>query len=538
MDKCSKSFIPLRSPGCCLSDEDRLRYGGIGVQPIPADDLAATVAAMIEHAAYHLPEDWVRALRFGHDREEDPVGRDIYKQLMYNAMAASEARRPTCQDTGQAVIFIEIGQDVHIIGGSLHEAIQRGVAQGYRTLRASIVRDALFDRRNTQNNTPAVVHLEIVRGRRMAIHLAEKGFGSENKCFMTMYRYPNEGEAAVLAYVLSMVEKSGAGWCPPGMLSIAVGGNFELAPKLAKRALYEPFDMDLLLQKESADPAGVTENERLRIKLFNEINRIGIGPQGLGGTSTVLDVKLTTAPTHIAGLPIAVNVQCNKAHHLSAELDGSGPVTEFPTPDFAAYIGGLGVPSTTARKLSVPMSRADVESLVAGEPLLLTGTLLTGRDAAHKRMIETMNRGQPLPVELRDQFIYYVGPVPAQPGEIIGPAGPTTGFRMDLYTPPLLRAAGLAGTIGKAERSPELVQVISETKTVYLIATGGAAYLQARAITGVKVLAYHDLGPEAIHELEVRDFPVIVAVDSRGNNIHETGRLRNQQMKTERNGRS
>jgi fumarate hydratase class I len=513
-----------------LGQSELEAYGRLGIQPIAAEDVRETVAALVEATAYGLPEDWFRALRFGMEREEDPLGREIYRQLLLNAVESARARRPTCQDTGQAVFFIELGRDVHLVGGELEEAIHAGVAAGYRTLRASMVRDALFDRRNTGDNTPAVIHVLPVPGRRLTIHLLEKGYGSENKCFMTMYPYPNEGEDAVVSYVCGQVERAGAGWCPPGMLSVAVGGNFEQAPLLAKRALLEPFDMDVLLDRAEAAAGELTPAERLRVRLFREVNRLGIGPQGLGGTTTVLDVKLVTAPTHIAGLPIAVNVQCNKAHHRSVTLDGSGAVSELPLPDLDLHAGLAEIQPTPARRIRLPLDEATRRSLRIGERLLLSGRLLTARDAAHKRMISGLQRGEPLPVDLRGQVIYYVGPVPPLPGEVIGPAGPTTAHRMDPYTPVLLEQAGLAGTIGKGERGPETVAAIHRTGTVYMIAIGGAGYLQSRTIRRVRVLAYPDLGTEAIRELEVEDFPVIVAVDSHGGNLHDTGRRRHGQV--------
>jgi len=520
------TFLPRWSPA--LGPENGLRevYGALGIQPIAAEDVRATVAAMVEHAACFLPEDFLRALRFGLDHERSALGREIYRQLLRNAAAAAAARRPTCQDTGQAVVFLDVGQDVRVVGGGLEEAVQRGVREGYRTLRPSIVADALFGRKNTGDNTPALIHVRLVEGRAIEVHLLEKGYGSENKSFMTMYPYPHGGEEAVVKYVCEMVSKAGADWCPPGFLSVAVGGNFETAPLLAKRALLESFDMDLLLARAASNPGDLTAREKLRVRLFEAVNRIGIGPQGLGGITTVLDVKVTTAPTHMAGLPIAVNVQCNKAHHLGAVLDGSGAVTSFAEPDFVPYVSGLEEAPAEARRLGVPMDRATRLSLRAGERVLLTGRLLAARDAAHKRMADCLARGERLPVDLEGQFLYYVGPVAPLEGEVVGSAGPTTASRMDPYTPRLLREARLAGTIGKSERGPEVIQAIRETGSVYLVATGGAGYLQSRSITAVRTLAYEDLGPEAIRELQVVDFPAIVAVDSRGENLHEAGRRR------------
>ena len=521
------AFEPRVSPALEFSTEERSAYARLGLQPIAAADIEATVAAMIEHAAYHINEDWLRALRFGHDREESERGRAIYRLILQNAAAASAARRPTCQDTGQAVVFVDLGQEAVVVGGRLEEAVNRGVAKGYKTLRASVVSDPLFARKNTKDNTPAVLHTRLVPGRAIHVHVAEKGFGSENKSFMTMYPYPGGGTKAVGELVVAGIAKAGADWCPPGSISVAVGGNFEQAPLMAKRALLEPFDMDLLLDRAKVHPESLTVEEKFRIELFEAVNALGLGPQGLGGTTAVVDVKLTTAPTHIAGLPVAVNVQCNKAHHLDAVLDGSGPVTSFPRPDVAPYLAGLDADggADTVLRIKLPLDERTRKSLRAGQRLLLTGKLLTARDAAHKRMIETLDRGERLPVELAGQLVYYVGPVDPLPGEVVGSAGPTTASRMDPYTPRLLRETGLAGTIGKSERGAAVVAAIKETGTIYMIAVGGAGYVQSRCIRSVKVLAYGELGTEAIRELEVEDFPVVVAVDSDGNNLHQSGRL-------------
>jgi len=496
-------------------------YAALGLQPLLADDVERTVAAMVLHAATQLPEDFLRALRFGWERESNDLARSIYRSLLDNAAQAAAAGRPTCQDTGQAVLFAELGQDLHVLGGDLEAAIQRGVAAGYRSLRASIVRDALFDRRNTGDNTPAIVHLRVVPGRRLTLHLAEKGFGSENKSFLTMYPYPQGGEDAVVAFVLEQVRHAGAGWCPPGVLSVAVGYNFETAPLMAKRALFDEFDMDLLLARAAAAPESLDPAERLRVRLFREVNALQLGPQGLGGLTTVLDVKLRTGPTHIAGLPIAVNLQCNKAHHLSVTLDGAGPRLHFPRADAAAYRLPPGREPAPARRVQLPLDDETRRSLRAGDRLLLNGRLLTARDAAHRRMVDALARDEPLPVSLAGELIYYVGPIEPVAGEVVGPAGPTTASRMDPYTAPLLQRAGLAGAIGKGERGPEAVRDFVAAGAVYLIAIGGAGYLQSRTVTATELLAYPDLGPEAIRSFEVRDFPVVVAIDTLGSNLHD-----------------
>ncbi len=522
-----------RSPAIDINDAQWSQYEDLGLQPFAADDIRRTIAAMVEHAGCFLPEDFFRALRFGLDREVSESGKGIYRLLLKNAIAAAEARRPACQDTGQAVVFADIGQDARIVGGDLEQAVNEGVVEGYGSFRGSVVKDALFDRKNTGDNSPAILHTRIVPGNDIVLHVAEKGYGSENKSFMTMYPYPQGGQEAVVKYVLENVEKAGADWCPPGVISVAVGGNFEEAPLMAKRALLEPFDMDLLLERAKSNPESLTDNDKLRIRLFEEINAIGIGPQGLGGVTTVLDVKLQTAPTHIAGMPIAVNVQCNKAHHISIRLDGSGPVLDMPKADFALYAAGLDEDSGPMRRVNVPMDEETRRSLRAGERLLLNGRILTGRDAAHKRLIDTLDRGEKLPVDLTGHFIYFVGPIDPQPGEVVGPAGPTTSSRMDPYTPRLLREAGLAGSIGKSERGQVVVDAMKETGTVYMIATGGAGYLQSRTIKGVEILAYEDLGTEAIRAFDVEDFPVVVAADSTGENLHRTGREKYGKIKKE-----
>jgi fumarate hydratase class I len=525
MDTRINPFELYRSPHLSVSDAEWQAYQTLQIQPIAAQDISDTLAAMVAHGACNLPEDFVRALRFGFDREKSPLGRSIYRQLLENAVAASQAGRPSCQDTGQAVVFIDIGQNVRLIGGNIHDAVQEGIARGYKTLRASIVADALFNRKNTGNNTPAILHTRLVPGHSIEIQVAQKGYGSENKSFMTMYPYPQGGEEAVEKFVCEMISKAGADWCPPGMLSIAVGGNFETAPLMAKRALLEPFDMDIILNQFERDPAALSARDRLRVRLFDAVNRIGIGPQGLGGFTTVLDVKLTTAPTHIAGLPIAVNVQCSKAHHIASRLDGHGPVTQFARSEFLPYLAGLETEHNETRRVTLPFQPEVLATLRAGERLLLSGTILTGRDAAHKRMIETLDRKEPLPVDLKGQCIYYVGPVDPRLDEIVGSAGPTTSSRMDPYAPRLFREQGLAATIGKSEIGDSVIAAIRETGGIYMIATGGAGFLQSKTITKVDVLAYADLGTEAIRRFEVQDFPVIVAVDSHGGNLHRQGRL-------------
>ncbi len=496
-----------------------------GVHAIDVDDVRATLAAMVVHAGTHLPEDALRALRFGYEREGSDRGRSIYRQLLQNVAGASAAGRPTCQDTGQAVVFVDLGEDVHLIGGSLDDAVNAGVAEGYSGFRKSIVRDALFDRTNTRDNTPAVLHLRRVPGRTLRLSLAEKGYGSENKSAMVMFPEPNAGVDAVVRVVLEHLDRAGAGWCPPGILSVAVGGSFELAPLMAKRALLQPFDMDTLLERADREPSSLSQHERLRVRLFHEVNALGIGPQGLGGMTTVLDVKLSTGPTHIAGLPIAINMQCNKNHHLSAVLDGGGPITQFEAPDVSSWTVGIDLESPEgARRLQLPLSAQDVASLEAGQRVLLSGRLLTGRDAAHKRMVELLDRGEPLPVDLRGQLIYYVGPVDPVAGEVIGPAGPTTASRMDPYVGRLMAEAGLLGSIGKGEHGRAATRAIQEQGGVFMVATGGAAWLQARSVVGVQTLAWPELGTEAIRALEVVDFPAVVALDTHGGDVHRQGR--------------
>jgi fumarate hydratase, class I len=512
------------SPYLDLSPGQLGAFETLDVQPIAVADVRQTVAALARHAACHMPADALRALRWGHDREQSPLGRSIFRQLLRNAAAASAAGRPTCQDTGQAVVVLEIGQEVRFVGGSLEKAVTEGVIDGYKLWRKSIVRDALLDRANSGNNAPAVMHVRFIPGREVRVHLMEKGYGSENKSFMTMYPYPQGGEEAVVDFVKQGVSKAGADWCPPGVLSVAVGGNFESAPLMAKMALLGPLDMEQLLRKEEESPHALSSNEKLRIRLFREVNGLGIGPQGLGGVCALLDVKVTTAPTHIAGLPIAVNVQCNKLHHASAVLDGSGPVLSFPIVEVGPFLEGLPDDPGVARRIQVPMDRETMHSLHAGERVLLTGRILTGRDAAHHRMMEVLDRGEPLPVDLRGQLLYYVGPVDPAPGEVVGSAGPTTARRMDPFHPRLLRETGLFGAIGKSERGPEVVEAIKDTATVYMIAIGGAGYLQSRTVKHVEVLAWPDLGTEAIRAFDVEDFPAIVAVDSHGTNLHESSR--------------
>ena len=713
----------------------------LGLNPIQAQDIEDTLAGLIVHTASHMPDDFLRAIEFGIAREKSELGRQVLETLLRNYVQAGMNERPTCQDTGQACIFVEIGDHVRLEGlkegETIDDVINRAVARAYQppAMRVSTVRDALFDRRNPGNNLPAMIHHKIVSGDKIKITVAEKGYGSENKSAMTMYPNPVEDITPVLDFVLAQIRKAGADWCPPGILSIAVGGNFEMAPKLAKAGILKPFDMDILLtrakeagilelsdrnqilekaaslklpaiddkdmilkealwnhlvelrprhypplpksrakffddfdvrslatvytgspatqyvdtrklaqlQKEveearagtlsidaerlvlgeyfqdyswnyprdqgnsliwndevdrwkyirgglekynlshyrdwqwlldeasagrlslnlekavmaklyraymideinkakaaerKGEKPALSSNELARILIFMEVNNLGIGPQGLGGTTTVVDVKLTTESTHIAGMPIALCVQCNKSHHAEIVLDGSGPVLHYEEAVLDAYAGRQrlrteGVVQKDFVRVDLPdpsqpeeltAFKARVKQLKAGDFVLLNGRILTGRDAAHKRMIDTLSKGEKLPVPLDGRFIYYVGPVEPVAGEVVGPAGPTTASRMNIYAPKLIKEQGLLGIIGKAEMSEEVKRTLSEAGGVMFIAIGGAAYVQSRAIVGRKVLAYEELGPEAIQEFEVKDFPVIVAVDSEGTSVHAAGR--------------
>lgn len=486
---------------------------------IREDDLRQSIADALQFISYYHPPDFIRAMAAAHAREESPAARAAMAQILRNSRMAALGHRPLCQDTGSASVFLKIGIGARIDSRrALQEIVNDAVREAYgldtNPLRASMVHDAVFDRRNTGDNTPGYVSVALVAGDSVEIDVSAKGAGSENKAKFAVL---DPGES-VVDWVVKAVESMGAGWCPPGILGIGAGGGAEKAMLLAKEALNEPLDMaDLLARGPS------TKADEMRIDIYQRVNALGIGAQGLGGLQSVLDVKLKTFAAHAASLPVALIPNCAATRHVHFTLDGSGPA-RFTPPDLTDWPDLADDPTTTLRRVDLDsLSAESVRDLKVGETLLLSGKLYTGRDAAHRRMAEMIAKGEPLPVDLRDKAIYYVGPVDAVGDEVIGPAGPTTSTRMDRYLSSVLPATGLRVMIGKAERGPAAIDTIREAGAVYLIAVGGAAYLVAQSIRSARVVAWPDLGMEAIHEFEVRDMPVMVAVDTSGASVHSSG---------------
>jgi fumarate hydratase class I len=487
---------------------------------IRQQDFIASIADALQFISYYHPEDYIRALAAAYRREESPAAKDAMAQILTNSRMCAIGKRPICQDTGIVAAFVRVGMDVCWEGATLSitEMVNEGVRKAYllpdNVLRASIVSDPAGKRKNTGDNTPAVVHFEVVPGDKVEVRIAAKGGGSENKARFAML---NPGDDLV-EWVVSQLPGMGAGWCPPGQLGIGIGGTAEKAMLLAKEALMEPIDMTALKARGAANRI-----EELRIEIYDKVNALGIGAQGLGGLTTVLDVKILDYPTHAASKPVAIIPNCAATRHIDFELDGSG-VAQFTPPKIEDYPDVHWHPAPDARRVNLDgITRADIAQWQPGETLLLSGKLLTGRDAAHKRIAELLAKGEQLPVDFNGRFIYYVGPVDPVRGEVVGPAGPTTGTRMDKFTDTMLEQTGLIGMIGKAERGKAAIQSIKQHGAVYLIAIGGAAYLVSKAIRSAKVLAFADLGMEAIYEFEVEDMPVTVAVDANGCSVHEIG---------------
>ncbi|EAS49618.1 putative fumarate hydratase [Aurantimonas manganoxydans SI85-9A1] len=491
----------------------------MGAAPIAEADFIRSVADALQYISVYHPPDFVAHLTRAYEREESPTARSAMAQILVNSRMSALGKRPMCQDTGTVNVFVKIGMQARIDSRrSLAELVDEAVAHAYtdpaNPLRASIVADPIFERRNTGNNAPAVTHVEMVSGDRLKVTVAAKGGGSENKA---RFAALNPG-ASIVDWVLETVEGLGAGWCPPGLLGIGVGGTAEKAMILAKESLLAPIDMTDLLARGPA-----SKLEELRIEIYEAVNALGIGAQGLGGLTTVLDVKIATHPTHAASKPVGLIPQCVADRHMSFVLDGSGPATFVPPSiDLWPQIALAGAGETRRVDLD-RITPEEVAGWKAGETLLLSGRLLTGRDAAHKRMAAMLDRGEPLPVDLKGRAIYYVGPVDPIGDEVVGPAGPTTSTRMDPFTDQILAATGLLVMIGKAERGPAAIDAIRRHGAAYLIAVGGAAYLVSKAIRSSRVLALEDLGMEAIREFTVEDMPVTVAVDATGTSIHTTG---------------
>ena len=488
---------------------------------IKQSDLIESVYDALQFISYYHPKDFVDAMHEAYTKEESQASKDAIAQILINSRMCAEGHRPICQDTGIVTVFARIGMDVQWDSDmSVTDMINEGVRRAYlhpdNVLRASILADPAGARTNTKDNTPAVIHYEIVEGDKVEIEVAAKGGGSENKAKMAMLNPSDD----IVEWVLKTVPTMGAGWCPPGMLGIGIGGTAEKAAVMAKEVLMEPIDIQDLIARGPSNRA-----EELRIELYEKVNQLGIGAQGLGGLTTVLDVKIKDYPTHAASKPIAIIPNCAATRHAHFVLDGSGPSLQTPPslddwPEITWEVG-----PTAIRANLDEITREGIQSWKPGQTVLLSGKILTGRDAAHKKIQALLEAGEPMPdgVDFTNRFIYYVGPVDAVRDEAVGPAGPTTATRMDKFTDMMLSQTRLLGMIGKAERGPATTELIKEHQAVYLIAVGGAAYLVSKAITNARVVAFPELGMEAIHEFEVKDMPVTVAVDSGGNSVHVSG---------------
>ena len=488
---------------------------------IKAEDFIESVADAFQYISYYHPKDFIQAMSAAYEKEESPAAKDAMKQILVNSRMSATGHRPVCQDTGIACAFVKVGMDATFEGGmTIQEMVDEGVRRAYTNednpLRASVLMDPAGKRLNSKDNTPAVVHVEMVKGDKVEVTCAAKGGGSENKSKFVMLN-PSD---SIVDWVVETVPKMGAGWCPPGMLGIGVGGTAEKAMVLAKESLMDPIDMQELLKRGPNNKV-----EELRIEIYDAVNKLGIGAQGLGGVTTVLDVKIKDWPTHAASKPVAMIPNCAATRHIHFTLDGAGPamltppsIEDWPDMEYEA--------SADAKRVDMDnVTPQEVASWKPGDVLLLNGKILTGRDAAHKKIKDLLDSGEGLPegLDFNNRFIYYVGPVDAVRDEAVGPAGPTTATRMDKFTEMMLDKTGLLGMIGKAERGDEAIEAIKKHESVYLMATGGAAYLVSKAIKNSRVVAFPELGMEAVYEFEVEDMPVTVAVDSSGESVHKTG---------------
>lgn len=486
---------------------------------IRKQDFIDSVADALQYISYYHPLDFVQALEKAYNKEQSQAAKDAIAQILINSRMSAEGHRPLCQDTGIVTCFVKIGMQVQwdsdlTVQEMVDEGVRRAYTDTHNPLRASIVADPAGRRINTKDNTPSVVHIEMVPGNQVEVALAAKGGGSENKAKMAMLNPSDD----IAEWVLQTLPTMGAGWCPPGMLGIGIGGTAEKAAVLAKESLMDPVDIHELIERGAE-----TTEEKLRLEIFEKANKLGIGAQGLGGLTTVVDIKVKSAPTHAASKPVVMIPNCAATRHVHFTLDGSG-AAELTPPKLEDWPEVTWEVGENVRRVNLDtVTRDDIAQWKMGETVLLSGKLLTGRDAAHKRIQEMLVNGEPLPVDFKDRFIYYVGPVDAIGEEAVGPAGPTTATRMDKFTDLMLEETGLIGMIGKAERGPATVESIKQHKAVYLMAVGGAAYLVAKAVKKARVVAFEDLGMEAIYEFEVEDMPVTVAVDSEGNNAHVTG---------------
>jgi fumarate hydratase class I len=488
---------------------------------IRQDDFIDSVADALQFISYYHPLDYIQAVHRAYEMEQNPGAKDAMAQILINSRMCAQGHRPICQDTGIVTVFLSIGMNVQweasmSVADMVNEGVRRAYLNPDNVLRASILEDPAGARRNTKDNTPAVIHMEVVEGDTVDVRVAAKGGGSENKSKLVMLN-PSD---SIVDWVVRTLPTMGAGWCPPGMLGIGIGGTAEKAAVLAKEALMDPIDIQELRARGPA-----SRIEELRLEIMDAVNRLGIGAQGLGGLTTVVDVKIKDHPTHAASLPVAMIPNCAATRHAHFVLDGSGPALQTPPsiddwPDITWEVGD------NVRRVDLDtVTREEMAQWRPGDTLLLSGKMLTGRDAAHKKMQELIQSGQGLPpeVDLRDRFIYYVGPVDPVRDEVMGPAGPTTATRMDKFTDFILEHTGLMGMIGKAERGPAGLEAIKKHGATYLMAVGGAAYLVSKAITAARVVAFPELGMEAIYEFEVKDMPVTVAVDVNGESVHQTG---------------
>lgn len=488
---------------------------------IKAEDFIESVADAFQYISYYHPKDFVQAMTAAYEKEESPAAKDAMKQILVNSRMSATGHRPVCQDTGIACAFVKVGMDARFEGGmTVQEMVDEGVRRAYlnpdNPLRASVLMDPAGKRLNSKDNTPAVVHVEMVKGDKVDVTCAAKGGGSENKSKFVMLN-PSD---SIVDWIVETVPKMGAGWCPPGMLGIGVGGTAEKAMVLAKESLMDPINMQDLLKKGPDNKV-----EELRIELYEAVNKLGIGAQGLGGLTTVLDVKIKDWPTHAASKPVAMIPNCAATRHIHFTLDGAGPAMLTP-PSLDDWPDMEYEASADAKRVNMDtVTKEEVASWNPGDVLLLNGKILTGRDAAHKKIKDLLDSGEGLPegLDFNNRFIYYVGPVDAVRDEAVGPAGPTTATRMDKFTDMMLDKTGLLGMIGKAERGDEAIESIKNHQSVYLMATGGAAYLVSKAIKNSRVVAFPELGMEAVYEFDVEDMPVTVAVDSQGESVHKTG---------------
>ncbi len=483
---------------------------------IKSSQITEAVSYLCKKAACFLPEDVYMGIKDIHSRETCEIARNFLEEIMINSHLACKARRPMCQDTGIVTVFAEVGQDANIIGDDLELAINKGIERAYQEfyLRKSIINDPVFERINTGTNIPAVIHTKITPGSSIKISVLPKGSGSENMSAVKMLK-PSEGIEGIIDFVVETVKNAGPNSCPPLYVGVGIGGTLEYAAMLAKKALMKEIipitDLEILAKTD--------KTKELELKILNEIQKTGVGTEGFGGKYTAFAVSLETHPCHMASLPVAVNLNCHAARHAQIIIDENTDIPELIGPDFEIPPLKNHTNYFSYKKLTLPLKNEDIDSLKAGDRVLLTGEIFTARDAAHKKLVQAIKNEDKLPFDLENQTIYYVGPCPAACGEVIGPAGPTTSGRMDAYTPALLDL-GLKGTIGKGRRSPEVIESINQNKAVYFVATGGAACLISEKIMSAEVFAYPELGAEAIYRLRVKDFPVIVGIDSKGNDFY------------------